>query len=157
MGGFGQGCWRQGKLACSIVAEWTRTQERESEAQAYFQDLSPAQTPRSERFSFKLLETNPGEIAKQLTLIAFERWPGGMSWMTWIRFSAIAPTELYNQAWTHHENKHTLAPNVTWLISQFNRLSSWVATEIVSCYSSLKRRVQTLKHFIAIGYVSKIS
>jgi hypothetical protein len=66
---------------------------------------------------------------------------------------AIKPLELYNQAWTK-DNKKAMSPNVVWLIANFNKMASWVATEILSCHSSLKRRTQTLKHFIAIGYVS---
>jgi hypothetical protein len=46
-----------------------------------------------------------------------------------------------------------VSPNVVELISNFNRFSAWVASEIVS-YPSLKKRVQALKNFITIGYTT---
>ena len=71
------------------------------------------------------------------------------------RFKMIKPLELFNQAWTKEDKKVT-SPNVLWMINNFNRLSGWVTSEIVSCTGSTKKRAQILKHFISIGYVSYI-
>jgi hypothetical protein len=67
------------------------------------------------------------------------------------RFKKIMPTELYCQVWTK-KNKKQAAPNVVSMISNFNRFSAWIASEIVA-HSDLKKRTQTLQHFINIGIV----
>jgi len=68
------------------------------------------------------------------------------------KFKEIRPLEFYNQGW-NQPNKKALSPNLVDLISNFNRLSNWVISEIVS-NTNLRKRVQVLKHFIAIGYAT---
>lgn len=50
----------------------------------------------------------------------------------WEIFIQMKPTELLGTAW-QSEDKKTRAPNVVALIDHYNRVTSWVAMEIVVC------------------------
>lgn len=87
--------------------------------------------------SFGLMDFNSEEIARQLTLIEFNL------------YRAIKPWEFFNQSWTK-KNKEQLSPNIISMIKRFNRVSGWVATEIVKT-DKLKDRIAVLVKFIEIG------
>jgi len=87
--------------------------------------------------SFGLMDFNAEEIARQLTLIEFNL------------YKAIKPWEFFNQSWTK-KNKEQLSPNIIAMIKRFNRVSGWVATEIVKT-DKLKDRIAVLGKFIEIG------
>lgn len=63
----------------------------------------------------------------------------------------MKPIELYSSSWSK-ENASVMAPNVLELIKNFNRISVWVASEIVS-QTNLKKRVLLLKYFISVAIV----
>jgi len=86
----------------------------------------------------KLLDFTPTELAHQLTLISFES------------FKNIKPLELYTQSWSK-QNSNMLSPNVIEMISHFNRISQWIACEVVS-QTVLKKRALILKHFISVAW-----
>eukprot|EP00004_Rigifila_ramosa_P020208 TRINITY_DN5232_c0_g1_i1.p1 TRINITY_DN5232_c0_g1~~TRINITY_DN5232_c0_g1_i1.p1 ORF type:complete len:1294 (+),score=320.90 TRINITY_DN5232_c0_g1_i1:317-3883(+) len=90
---------------------------------------------------FDLLDVDPLEVARQLTLIESEI------------FNEIESKECLTQAWNSRD-KETAAPHITKLIARFNDVSSWVATEIVS-QSNLKTRTRTLRRFIKIAHALK--
>ncbi|KYQ91711.1 Ras guanine nucleotide exchange factor Q [Tieghemostelium lacteum] len=90
--------------------------------------------------TFTLLEVNPVEVARQLTLIEFNY------------FSKITPKDLSNQAWSKPDAKDKV-PNLIALINRSNRVSYWVASEIISY--NIKQRVSTLKRFIVIAEILK--
>ena len=83
------------------------------------------------------MELDEEEIARQLSL------------MDWEYFSKIKPTELLNQAWSKPKLKHR-APNVLAFIAQFNRTSTWAATEIVSA-PTIRERVKVVTKLIKIS------
>lgn len=83
------------------------------------------------------MELDEEEIARQLSL------------MDWEYFSKIKPTELLNQAWSKPKLKHR-APNVLAFIAQFNRTSTWAATEILSA-PNIRERVKVVTKLIKIS------
>jgi len=85
---------------------------------------------------FGFNDIDPMDIVQQLTLIEFAV------------FRRIQDSELFKMAWK--ETKRKKAPNVQVMINRFNKMSFWVATEIVM-RSDLKQRVNTLKRFIIIA------
>jgi hypothetical protein len=82
------------------------------------------------------LNLDPKEIARQLSLIEHEI------------FCSVAPTELQFARWKNR-NRKKLAPNVVSLINWFNKVTNWVATEIVTTFQ-LKRRIRVVSRFIQI-------
>ena len=88
-----------------------------------------------------LLELNPLDVAKQLTLIES------------FLFKKITPKELSHQSWNKPDAK-IQSPYLIKLIERFNDLSYWIATEIVTA-SNLKMRVTMLKRFVYCAEVKK--
>lgn len=84
-----------------------------------------------------LWDVPPLEIARQLTLIEFER------------FKAIRPSELFGQAWSSARNRHK-ATHVVEMITAFNDFCMWVSTTVLS-YEKLKDRVKVMETFAAIA------
>lgn len=86
-----------------------------------------------------LMDLDPAEIARQLTIY------------TSTIFRAIKPQEFFDCAWSKTKLQH-LAPNVMEMISRFNYISSWVATELCS---ELQLRVRRTK-FVKIVRVATV-
>mmetsp|Transcript_6177 Transcript_6177/g.15663 ORF Transcript_6177/g.15663 Transcript_6177/m.15663 type:complete len:822 (+) Transcript_6177:193-2658(+) len=86
---------------------------------------------------FSVLKISPAEMAKQMTL------------MEATMFNKIHPRELLFRNWKR-DDKDLLAPHVTEVITFFNKMSSWVASEIVTC-GNPKKRVFVLSRFIHIA------
>ncbi|KAL6054788.1 Son of sevenless 1 [Balamuthia mandrillaris] len=84
------------------------------------------------------LNWDPLEVARQLTLIEYNL------------YKSIKPQECLNQAWTKKATRDTNAANIMAMITRFNAVSRWVATEIVKA-ESLKLRIDTLTMFIQIA------
>ncbi|KAI8611804.1 ras guanine nucleotide exchange factor domain-containing protein [Chytriomyces sp. MP71] len=108
----------------------------------------------------KILDLDPGEFAKQLTLFEFEE------------FSVVRPSECLDQIWSakiqkelaaaklqalsrkEHSSKkaqfkeYMSAPEsaIAKMIARTNKLSLWIATTIISC-TNPKLRLQVLKYF----------
>jgi len=87
-----------------------------------------------------LLDIDPTEIARQLTLIEF-----GL-------YRSIMPQECLGQAWTKTATRHEKAPNIMAMIARFNQVSRWIATEIVK-ETNIRRRGDLLNHVINIAAV----
>ncbi len=66
-------------------------------------------------------------------------------------FSRVVPSELLFGA-SGKANKHEVAPHVMRLVEWFNRIVSWVASQIVLT-AGLKERRLVLKRFIEIAQV----
>jgi len=77
------------------------------------------------------------ELARQLTLIEYKL------------FASIKPSECVSQHWMS-KKKEELAPNILKMISRFNDVSNWVASEIVKC-TDLEQRTKVLKMVIDIA------
>eukprot|EP01102_Stenamoeba_stenopodia_P006360 TRINITY_DN1744_c0_g3_i1.p1 TRINITY_DN1744_c0_g3~~TRINITY_DN1744_c0_g3_i1.p1 ORF type:complete len:906 (-),score=236.37 TRINITY_DN1744_c0_g3_i1:10-2727(-) len=84
-----------------------------------------------------LLDYDPGDIAKQLTLLEFSN------------YKVIQPRECLNQAW-NKSDKEINAPNIVNMIKRTNAVPLWVATEIVFC-DKPKQRSNLVKLFISIA------
>jgi len=81
-----------------------------------------------------LLDFHPLEIARQMTLIDHKL------------FVAIPPNELLNK----HSLKSESCPFLTKLAERFNRVTSWICTEI-TVEANIKQRRKIISHFIIIG------
>ncbi len=92
--------------------------------------------------SRSVLDFHPLEVARQLALAAHDE------------FVRVRPAELQSRAWMKDSaDVHAkLCPNVKQLITQFNRQSRWVATEIVRVTSDAQQRLSVLKRFIELAH-----
>eukprot|EP01127_Copromyxa_protea_P017283 TRINITY_DN5244_c0_g1_i2.p1 TRINITY_DN5244_c0_g1~~TRINITY_DN5244_c0_g1_i2.p1 ORF type:complete len:866 (+),score=149.55 TRINITY_DN5244_c0_g1_i2:1091-3688(+) len=96
----------------------------------------PLLLPIHESEELGILEYPSLEIARQLTLIEWSMW------------AKIKPWELIGLAWTKAKKKE-LAPNVVAITEHFNRISSWISTEIVTTENA-KTRVRVMRKFLQI-------
>lgn len=87
--------------------------------------------------NLSLYQIDPEEVARQLTLIA------------WEEFSPILPSELLNQSWNKPTLRHR-APNVLKMVASFNHLSQSVATLIVTP-KRVKLRTKALEWWIKVA------
>lgn len=68
-------------------------------------------------------------------------------------FSRITDTEFFNLSWkAENPNRKVESPNIVQLVDRFNKVSYWVATEIVMS-TQIKDRVNVLKKFISVAEV----
>eukprot|EP01121_Diplochlamys_sp_Union-15-3_P006231 TRINITY_DN1672_c1_g1_i1.p1 TRINITY_DN1672_c1_g1~~TRINITY_DN1672_c1_g1_i1.p1 ORF type:complete len:1125 (+),score=211.21 TRINITY_DN1672_c1_g1_i1:27-3401(+) len=84
-----------------------------------------------------LMDISALEMARQMTLIEFDMWTKIQHW------------ECLKQAWTKSD-KEEKAPNICAMISRFNVVSKWVATEICSVENP-KTRLKVVSRFIEIA------
>lgn len=89
---------------------------------------------REKRTKAELLQLNPEELFRQLTLVEF-----GM-------FADIRPLDLIYKS----RSRLDKAPHLKAIIDRFNHVSYWIATEICMC-RDLKKRTEVLKHFIKVA------
>jgi len=68
--------------------------------------------------AFSLLDIEPIEVARQLTLVEYNL------------YKKIRPYECINQNW-NRSDKEKIAPNILSFINRFNEVSNWVATEVL--------------------------
>jgi len=99
----------------------------EPPAPVLIQSITPANKMLIETYS-------PKELARQMTLIEYRL------------FAAINPSECVSQHWMS-KRKEELAPNILRMISRFNDVSNWVASEIVKC-TDLTQRTKILRFVI---------
>eukprot|EP01091_Cochliopodium_minus_P009976 TRINITY_DN2579_c4_g1_i1.p1 TRINITY_DN2579_c4_g1~~TRINITY_DN2579_c4_g1_i1.p1 ORF type:complete len:739 (-),score=224.48 TRINITY_DN2579_c4_g1_i1:129-2345(-) len=88
--------------------------------------------------NFCFLDLDTKEIARQMTITDAKF------------FGSFELREFFNQNWNNKLEKKTLAPNITASIEQFNKVSAWVCTTIVSV-TDLSHRTLTLSKFISIA------
>ncbi|KAL1916088.1 uncharacterized protein VTP21DRAFT_6092 [Calcarisporiella thermophila] len=86
---------------------------------------------------FKLLELDPLEVARQLTLMDSRL------------YNKIRPVECLDKAWSNGESGD-VAPNVRALIEQSNQITGWVA-ECILMQVEIKKRAAYIKHFVSIA------
>lgn len=98
-------------VACLFVAVITQLVVGSTHAQLSSKKLSAS-------------KMHPTEVARQLSLLTSEQ------------FQKISPNEFLNLGWLK-PNKLEVAPNIVELISMFNTLGTWVATEVRSLARSL--------------------
>jgi len=97
----------------------------------------PGLTPSSK---VDVTKVNSQEIAIQLTAIESAM------------FRAIQSSEFKNQAW-NKSDKDQKAPRVSSVINHFNKVSFWVATEIVVAEGGLKEQIRVVKKFIKLASI----
>eukprot|EP01130_Rhizamoeba_saxonica_P012437 TRINITY_DN5245_c0_g1_i1.p1 TRINITY_DN5245_c0_g1~~TRINITY_DN5245_c0_g1_i1.p1 ORF type:complete len:727 (-),score=154.16 TRINITY_DN5245_c0_g1_i1:246-2426(-) len=82
--------------------------------------------------NWSLMEISSLELARQLTLIDFELWMN------------IRP-------WDCMDSHKFRGPSVLASVNHFNRVSQWVATEILTCTNTFKMRASLIEKFIDIA------
>ncbi|KTW29649.1 hypothetical protein T552_00858 [Pneumocystis carinii B80] len=98
--------------------------------------VAPPILPKNLR-KFKLLDLDPLEVARQLTLIESKI------------YNKIKPIEFLNKAWSKHVC-NSIAENIRSMILKSNQITGWVTQTILS-QTEVKKRVHFLKHFINIA------
>mmetsp|Transcript_28104 Transcript_28104/g.39669 ORF Transcript_28104/g.39669 Transcript_28104/m.39669 type:complete len:1034 (+) Transcript_28104:92-3193(+) len=93
--------------------------------------------PMNLKSDLTLMDIHPEEVARQMTLMEHEM------------FKKIKSHECIKQKWVKEAQKEN-AQNIINMIRRFNRVSLWVATEIVSI-EDLKLRAVMLNRFIFIA------
>jgi son of sevenless-like protein len=88
---------------------------------------------------FTLLDVDPLEIARQLTLVEMNI------------FMKIQPIELMNQEWSK-KNTVSAAVNVRAMTSMSTKITGWVICTVVQ-EADVKRRAAVLKHFVKVAEV----
>ncbi|CAO3588887.1 unnamed protein product [Absidia cylindrospora] len=88
-------------------------------------------------FAIRLLDTDPLEMARQLSVLDFKLYSG------------IRPIECLNKAWSRDTIK-PVAVNVIQSIDYCNRLTSWVTDSILS-YEEAKKRVVMIKYWAQVA------
>eukprot|EP00007_Cunea_sp_BSH-02190019_P003555 CAMPEP_0174230756 /NCGR_PEP_ID=MMETSP0417-20130205/1444_1 /TAXON_ID=242541 /ORGANISM="Mayorella sp, Strain BSH-02190019" /LENGTH=1080 /DNA_ID=CAMNT_0015308515 /DNA_START=106 /DNA_END=3348 /DNA_ORIENTATION=+ len=109
--------------------------DEQMEADETLTPLLPIDVHNPESLTF--IDLHPLEIARQLTLIDHEM------------YRAITAPELFRCAW-NKKDKMNRAPSVIEMTERFNRLSFWVASEIVSTKNSALR-LEVLLRFIKLA------
>ena len=93
--------------------------------------------PKTQSEIFEFSNWNELEIARQMTLT------------TQFIYCKIDPLELVNAHWTK-KDKHLNSPNVMKLIDRFNRISFWLAEEILA-YDNTYQRALVLNKLVEIA------
>ena len=97
--------------------------------------------PKSLAGEFGLLDTDPLELARQLSIMDFKL------------YSSIRPIECLNKAWSRDDQD--LAVHVKQSIDYCNRLTAWVTGSILK-HDEAKRRVTVIKHWAIVADVSVV-
>ncbi|SAM08772.1 hypothetical protein [Absidia glauca] len=92
--------------------------------------------PRN-RKKFRLLDIDPLEVARQMTIMDFKL------------YSSIRPVECLNKAWSKEDEAH-VAVNIRASIEYCNQVTSWVSDAILS-QLEVKKRVTLIKHWVQIA------
>lgn len=85
-----------------------------------------------------LLDTDPLELARQLSLVDFKL------------YSSIRPIECLNKAWSRDDDGADVAVHVKQSIDYCNKLTSWVTGSILE-HDEAKRRVVVIKHWALVA------
>lgn len=86
----------------------------------------------------RLLDTDPLELARQLTIMDFKL------------YSSIRPIECLGKAWSRDDDT---AANVKQSIDYCNKLTAWVTGSILN-YKEAKKRVVVIKYWAQVANVS---
>ncbi|KAL9646639.1 hypothetical protein ABK040_010751 [Willaertia magna] len=87
--------------------------------------------------TFHIMEYTLLEVARQITLIEYNI------------FRKIEPKECLNQSW-NKEHRVTKAPNIYKMIQWFNKLSNWVASEILKTEDN-EKRVKLMEKYLELA------
>ncbi|RCH79722.1 hypothetical protein CU098_005826, partial [Rhizopus stolonifer] len=93
--------------------------------------------PKNRR-RFKLLDIDPLEMARQLTIMDFKF------------YSAIRPIECLDKAWSVQDDENNLAVNVRASIEYCNQVTSWVSDVILS-QTDIKKRSVLIKYWVQVA------
>ncbi|KAI9302013.1 ras guanine nucleotide exchange factor domain-containing protein [Cunninghamella echinulata] len=90
--------------------------------------------------NFQLMDTNPKEMARQLSILDFKL------------YSSIRPIECLNKAWSRDimKNGVPIAINVIQSIDYCNRLTSWVTHSILE-HEEAKKRISVIKYWAHVA------
>ncbi|ORX58876.1 ras GEF [Hesseltinella vesiculosa] len=95
--------------------------------------------PRN-RKKFRLLDLDPLEVARQMTIMDFKL------------YSAIRPVECLNKAWSREDDEpgSSVAINIRASIEYCNQVTSWVSDAILSQHE-VKKRVTLIKFWVQVA------
>ncbi|KAI8391128.1 ras guanine nucleotide exchange factor domain-containing protein [Radiomyces spectabilis] len=95
--------------------------------------------PRNRR-KFRLLDIDPLEMARQLTIMDFKL------------YSSIRPVECLDKSWSRDANdeKGSVAVNIRASIEYCNQVTSWVSDAILS-QSEIKKRSNLIKYWVQVA------
>ncbi|KAI9276236.1 ras guanine nucleotide exchange factor domain-containing protein [Sporodiniella umbellata] len=88
--------------------------------------------------TIKLSETDPVEMARQLSVLDFKL------------YSSIRPIECLGKAWSKDGDRGSVAMNIKQSIQYCNRLTSWVTDSILS-YDEPKKRASVIKYWVNVA------
>jgi son of sevenless-like protein len=108
-----------------------------SKRKSYITQPTPPVLFTANNQSLSLLEIDPLEIARQITLFESKF------------FSKLKPTEFLNTNW---QKDPASAPNVKRMIFNSNKITGWIATYVLA-EPSARKRAAFLEHFIKIAKV----
>ncbi|KAJ3388692.1 hypothetical protein HDU84_009537 [Entophlyctis sp. JEL0112] len=98
----------------------------------------PSSSTTSAILKVSFSETDPLELARQLTLIEADL------------FVQVKPRELLDMAWMK-DSKEQKAPNISKMVQWSNHVIQWIATEILSVKESHKARAQVFEKIITLA------
>jgi uncharacterized small protein (DUF1192 family) len=87
------------------------------------------------------------DVLVELRKLAPEALAESLTKLEWRRFEQVVPLEFVDSAWNKRD-KARLAPNLTALAQWFNRVSFWVAHEVLA-QPTPKLRARQIKYFVA--------
>lgn len=90
--------------------------------------------------SIQLLETDPVEMARQLSIMDFKL------------YSSIRPIECLGKVWSRDGEDGFVAMNIKKSIQYCNRLTAWVTDSILS-YDEAKKRTIVIKYWVQVANV----
>ncbi|ORE01478.1 ras GEF [Rhizopus microsporus var. microsporus] len=88
--------------------------------------------------NIKLLDTEPLEMARQLSIMDFKL------------YSSIRPIECLGKAWSRDGDHGLVAVNIKQSIKYCNRLTSWV-TESILAHEDPKKRATVIKYWVQVA------
>jgi hypothetical protein len=123
--------------AAGLIKSAFRTAEFSPAASYYFPEVLAISRGKEVAEALPLLEVSPVELAEQICL------------REQMLFQAIKLEELRRSVWTK-SNKEATSPNVLAMIRFSNKISYWIATEIVS-NPNAKKRLEVLRRAIIMA------
>ncbi|RCH89733.1 hypothetical protein CU098_005179 [Rhizopus stolonifer] len=88
--------------------------------------------------NIQLLETDPLEMARQLSILDFKL------------YSSIRPIELLGKAWSREGADGSVAINIKQSIQYCNQMTAWVTDSILS-YEEAKKRAIVIKYWVQVA------
>ncbi|RCI04084.1 hypothetical protein CU098_000347, partial [Rhizopus stolonifer] len=100
-------------------------------------DMPPSILPKNMKH-IKLLELDPLELARQMTIMDFKL------------YNRIKPVECLDKNWGKPDSENHIAANIKASIEHSNQVTAWVTDSILS-KEEVKKRAVVMKHWISVA------